>query len=60
MWRVVGVIAVMLLLVSLLPAEGLHLEKTIALPAAVVSGITKDSQDPAGRRRCARQNLTSA
>jgi WD40 repeat protein len=36
MWRVVGVIAVMLLLVSLLPAEGLHLEKTIALPADVV------------------------
>jgi hypothetical protein len=42
MWRVVGVIAVRLLLVSLLPAEGLHLEKTIALPADVVSGITKD------------------
>ena len=36
MWRAPAAIAVVLLLVSLLSAEGLHLEKTIALPADVV------------------------
>src|SRR5437899_12496562 len=36
MWRAPAAIAVVLLLVSLLSVEGLHLEQTIALPADVV------------------------
>jgi hypothetical protein len=53
----------MLLLVSLLPAEGLHLEKTTALSADVVSGITKirKTRRAAGAARDNQnQNLTSA
>jgi WD40 repeat protein len=40
MWRRLAVIAVMLLLASVLPAEVLHLEKTIALPADAVVRFT--------------------
>ena len=56
-------VAVVLLLVSLLPAEGLHLEKTMALSADVVSGPTKirKTRRAAGAARDNQnQNLTSA
>jgi WD40 repeat protein len=46
MWRMLAVIAILLLLAPVLPAEGLHLEKTIALPADVAIRFTAIS--PAG------------